>query len=63
MIELRESIPRGLPAFIEMEKDADTSGYILPYSLAQHRSVEVTTTFGHSSELDCAQLTSRNESL
>jgi hypothetical protein len=39
MIELRESIAGDLPAFIEMEQDADTSGFILPYSLERHRSV------------------------
>jgi hypothetical protein len=33
MDELRESIPGDIPAFIELEKDADTSGFILPYSL------------------------------
>jgi RimJ/RimL family protein N-acetyltransferase len=38
MIELRESIPRDIPAFIEMEKDADTSDFILPYSPERHQS-------------------------
>jgi len=38
MIELRESISRDLPAFTEMEKNADTAGFILPYSLERHRS-------------------------
>jgi len=30
MIELRESIPGDIPVFIKMEKDAKTSGFILP---------------------------------
>jgi RimJ/RimL family protein N-acetyltransferase len=57
MIELRESISEDIPAFIEMEKDADTSGFILPYSLERHRSELTKPAIVYLSILSAGELT------
>ena len=56
MIELRESIPGDIPTFIEMEKDADTCGCILPYSLKRHQSEFAKPAFVYLSILNAGEL-------